>query len=645
MADRERAVPQVVIGTAGHVDHGKSSLVRALTGTDPDRLPEERRRGMTIELGFAFLPGAERGFDLAFIDCPGHERFVHHMVAGAGSIDGALLIVSAAEGPGVQTVEHLDILRLLGLRWGRVVLTKADLVDDLALADVSRRVVELVRGTVFAAEPPLAVSAQRGDGLVALQQWLFTRAGERIGRDAGRFARLPVDRVFSIQGHGTVVTGTLMAGELRVGDEIDVVPGGRARIRGLQVSHRAVKIAGAGCRTAVNLVGLDREQVGRGAWLASPGSLGSTSICDVRLDVLPIGAVHRQRVAVHHGTASAFGRLLLLQTDIAPAGTHDVQIRLETPLALQPGDRIIVRRPSPSATVGGGVVVDVAGIRHVRFSEAARERFRGARGDDAERLLAWLTSRGYAPPTRDDCIAWAGGPGPADAMLVAAGAQVRLRHEGRTDWLWAESAWQRAGDQLVLVLGGLAKQEPEAPWRQVAELLRGPWGGVDERVVLDRLSALAQDGRVLRWDGRWCVADAVPPLPRAVQEAAQALLAAYAAAGLQPPYDHPLRDAQPDPVRAGRALTMLRERGHLIQIDDRQHIHRSAAERLVAAAVQALDGNVAIDVQWLKQTAQLTRKHAVPLLEWLDRQGVTRRVGDRRVPGGQRALMVPQLRL
>lgn len=635
----------MVVGTAGHVDHGKSSLVRALTGSDPDRLPEEQRRGMTIELGFAFLPGDGRGVDLAFVDCPGHERFIHHMVAGAGSIDGALLIVSAAEGPSVQTREHLDILRLLGLRWGRVVLSKSDLVDQAGLASAAALVAELVHGTVFAADPPLAVSAQLGTGLAELKTWLFARAAERSSREVGRFARLPVDRVFSVQGHGTVVTGTLLSGELRVGDELAVIPGGQVRIRGLQVAHRPVDQVAAGCRTAVNLTGLEREQITRGAWLATPGSLAQTSTCDVRLEVLAIGAVHRQRVQVHHGTTSAFGRLLLLQSDLAGPGTHDAQIRLETPLAVQPGERLIVRRPSPSATVGGGVVVDVAGTRHARFSEAARLRFSGAQGGEAERLLAWLGTRGFSPPLRPDLEAWAGGPGPAEAMLRAAAAQVRQRQSGQSTWIWSEAVWERAGEHLTQALTGLAKQEPEHPWRQSAELQRGPWGGVDSPVLLDRLLALAAAGRIARWDNRWCVPEAVPPAPCVLVPAAQALLAAYAEAGLQPPYDHPLRDAQPDPVRAARALALLRERGHLIQLDDRQHLHRDAAQRLVDDVVAALAEGTAIDVQWLKGSANLTRKHAIPLLEWLDRSGVTRRVGERRVAGGQRTLAVPLLRL
>ena len=634
-----RAPPQVVIGTAGHVDHGKSSLVRALTGTDPDRLPEEKRRGMTLDLGFAFLPGAAEGagVDLAFIDCPGHERFVRHLIAGAGSIDGGLLVISAAEGPCAQTREHLDILRLLGLRWGRVVLSKCDLVDADGLAAAAALAGDLVAGTVLAAEPPLAVSAQRGDGLAELAAWLFRRAADHRG-GSGAHARLPIDRVFAVQGHGTVVTGTLLAGELALGDAIELYPGGLARVRSLQVNRRPVDRAFTGQRTAVNLAGIEREAIARGAWIATPGTLAATTVVDVGLEVLPIGVAHRQRVDVHHGTASVAARVHLLQTDAAGAGAHDAQLRLEEALHVQPGDRLVLRRPSPSATVAGAVVVDVAPPRHRRFSDAVRARFAAGRGSEGERLLGWLSARAGDPPTHTELVAWAGGPLPAEAMLAAAIGQVRARHLGAETWWWAETAWAAARAEVVERLRRAHSAEAERCWYTALEL-----GVADRPAQRDLLAALVGDGVIAGWDGRFALDEAVPSLPAVLVEAARSLLASYRAAGLQPPYDHPALAAQPDPRRAARALTALRERGRLLRVDGLHHLDRAAGDELVVRVRAALAAGEAIDVQWMKRTWGLTRKHAVPLLEWLDAIAVTRRVGDERKAGPRSALPIPVL--
>lgn len=653
MSEKGLARPHLVVGTAGHVDHGKSALVRALTGTDPDRLPEEQRRGMTIELGYAFRPALTPDCDLAFVDCPGHERFIHHMVAGAGAITGALLIVSAVEGPAAQTREHLDILRLLGLGWGRVVLTKADVADAAQLRAVGAAVQELVAGTVFAATPPLAVSAHTGIGLDELVAWLAARAAERVQDDAGRHVRLAVDRVFSVAGHGTVVTGTLRSGRIAVGDALELVASGgpaqaavSCRVRGVQSAHRAVEAAGAGNRVAVNVHGVAREDVARGAWLASPGSLGSTLTCDCRVEVLAAGAVHRQRVQVHHGTASAFGRLLLIQSDAAEAGSHDAQLRLESPLALAVGDRLILRRPSPSQTIAGGVVLALGERRHRRKSAAARDYFTAASASGGERLAAWLASRGYHPPTQAELERWAGGPGPA-AALLATTPGLRERNLDQARHWWLEARWDDAGAQLVETLASLARHQPERPWRSQDELVRGAWSEVPAALLDDRLGELVAQGRVLRWEARYAAGaehlSTLPGLPTTLRGEARALLAVYAAAGLAMPYDHPVRDARPDPGLAERTMLALRERGWLIQIDDRQHLHRATAQALVERVSTALDAGAAVDVQWLKQQLGLTRKTAVPLLEWLDRCAVTRRAGDRRVAGPRRELPFPAL--
>ena len=641
-----QAAPHVVIGTAGHVDHGKSSLVRALTGTDPDRLPEEKARGMTIELGFAFMAGD--GCDLAFIDCPGHERFIAQMVAGSGSIDGSLLIVAADEGPREQTREHLDVLRLLGMSWGRVVVTKADLVDERSLKETTRAITDLIAGTVLAEHPPLAVSVRDGRGLPELRSWLLAQAQRRRHVVAGEHVRLPVDRVFTVAGIGTVVTGTLHRGAITVGDQLELFPGSLVRVRSLQVNHHAVERAIAGQRTAVNLVGIDRAAVVRGAWLATPASLQPTTVADVRLEVLPIGVRHRQLVEVFHGTSMARGHLHLLHAETHDAGEADAQLRLAAPLFLRPHDRLIIRRPTPSANLAGAVVVDAAPPRHRRFSEAARRHFAALLSGDRERLLGHLAAMWPLPLEHSAVVAWAGGPGPAEVMLAAAADALVQRRSGRRILFFERTGFVRALDQLCAAVVARHRGDAERCWWAADQLRTLLWPTMSVEVWDDLVEAAIAEGRLLRHAGLVCAPTSVPAFPRALLPEARRLMAAYRTAALMPPYDHPLCAEALNPAQAERALAALCERGHLLRINDRLHLHRDSANRLVddvAAAVHAGDGAaVAADLPtWLKSRFALSRKYTVPFCDWLDTQGVTQRQGERRSAGTTRMLVTPLL--
>ncbi len=623
------AAIQVVVGTAGHVDHGKSSLVIALTGTDPDRLPEEKRRGMTIELGFAFLRGPA-GLDLAFIDCPGHERFVHHMVAGAGSMDGCLLIIAADEGPCAQTREHLEILRLLDLRWGRVVLTKSDLVDPAGLAAAAELALDLVRGTPFAAEAPIAVSARSGAGLPELRSWLLDRAAECRRQTAGVHPRLPVDRVFSLAGHGTVVTGTLLSGELSPGAEIELFPGGPARIRSLQVNHQPVDRALAGQRTAINLTGIERDAIPRGAWLATPGSLQPTTTVDVRLEVLPTGVRHRIAIEAYHGATHATGRLHLLHLDEAVSGEHEAQLRLDAPLWLRPGDRLVLRRPSPPANLAGAIVVDTAPPHHARFSQEARDWFAARSGRSVEALAAWLTGC-PSPPTRADAEGWAGGPAPLAAVLAAAGPACLWRTVGAADRLWLASEHQRLGEALLTWLERRTAAEPERIWHGQEDARQALAPRLPEPVWIDLLDSLAGP-TLLRHDGRLAAPGRLPPPPPALAAAARRLLAMYQAAGLEPPYEQAACEAEPDPALAARAQRWLAGRGWLIRVNARTFVHRQQAETLIAT-VHALLATAPLTLPIARDRLGLSRRRLVECLDWLDAIGVTRRQGDVRLAG------------
>jgi selenocysteine-specific elongation factor len=378
----------LVLGTAGHIDHGKSTLVKALTGTDPDRLAEEQRRGITIELGFARLD-LPSGRTLGIVDVPGHERFVRQMVAGATGIDMVLLVVAADDGVMPQTREHLAVVDLLGIGRGVVAITKADLADADWLALVADEVRGLLAETPLADAPIVPVSARTGEGLPALLEALDEVAGGTTSRRLGAAARLPVDRVFTIGGAGTVVTGTLWSGRVKRDDQLEVLPGGVvARVRSVQVHGEPVDEAVAGQRVAVNVAGVEREDIERGDVLAAPGSLTVTDRFDARfvylggLDGKPFAS--GARVHVHHGTREVLGRVLLMDEaeEIAAGESAWAQVRLEEPLAPRYEDRFIVRSYSPVYTIGGGVVLDVMPPRRTRLTQPERELLSALAGRD-----------------------------------------------------------------------------------------------------------------------------------------------------------------------------------------------------------------------------------------------------------------------
>ncbi|MDQ7086988.1 MAG: selenocysteine-specific translation elongation factor [Acidobacteriota bacterium] len=359
----------VVVGTAGHIDHGKSTLVKALTGIDPDRWEEEKRRGITIDLGFAHVELEGRGF--SFVDVPGHERFVHNMLAGATGLDLVLLVVAADESVMPQTREHLAICRLLGLQGGVVALTRVDLADAEYVDLVEEEVRGVLAGTFLERAPVVRVSGVTGEGLPALRQALVEQASGLAEREGGPWPRLPIDRVFAAKGFGTVVTGTLLGGPLEVGQSLVAIPGGRrCRIRGLQVHSRSASRVQAHRRVAANLQGVDREQLRRGMVLVPEGREVTARVLDAWITVIdeaPVGVDDGQRLRLHHGTAEVFCRVRMPGGgSLAPSATGAVQLRLEAPLAALPGDRFILRRYSPLVTLGGGRIAELDPPRHRR---------------------------------------------------------------------------------------------------------------------------------------------------------------------------------------------------------------------------------------------------------------------------------------
>jgi selenocysteine-specific elongation factor len=651
-----------VIGTAGHVDHGKSALVLGLTGTDPDRLAEEKARGMTIDLGFAWttLPS---GREVGFVDVPGHERFVHNMLAGVGGVDCALLVVDAAEGWQPQSAEHLAILDLLGIATGVAVLTKVDLVGRDRVAEVAGQVRERLAGTTLAGAAVVETAAPVGLGLDRLRQEL-DRALDRVPEppDRGR-PRLPVDRVFSIRGSGTVVTGTLSGGALDADAEAVLLPAGRrVRIRGLQTHGRPAGHATPARRVAVNLAGVATGQVARGDVLALPGQWRPTRTADCRLRCLP-GAAGPLRARgaylLYAGAAEAAVRLQPLDAIEVPPGEHAlVRLHLDAPLVLDPFEPVVLRDSGRDETVGGGPVLDPFPPSAVRGTAARVRRVEELEAREAaglHGLVARVLAERSLVAVADLPVLAAASREEADAQLDAAAGQGQA-WRGRAV-AWAPAVWRQARESVLAAVAAHHRAEPLAPGMP-AQLARaaarpastrrlarpegdggrggpsgtGPGGatGSQEPVwaaggaeAVDALVAAGQlvaDGPVVRLPEHGVRLD---PAQRAVRARVEEALAAGGVAGL----------SEADLVRLGadrRLRAALVRLGVLVPVGAGLHLGRDAFDQAVASLRAAFPGGRTFSATEAKQAMGTTRKTAIPLLEHLDRSGVTIRQGDLR---------------
>jgi len=615
-----------VIATAGHVDHGKSALVLALTGTDPDRLREEKERGLTIDLGFAVLR-LPSGEEISVIDVPGHERFIKNMLAGVGGVDLALLVVAADEGVMPQTREHLAIIDLLGVECGVVALTRADLVDADALIEAEAGVRKTLKGTTLEAAPIVACSAvtrQGLDDLLAAIQWQLARTP--APRDLGR-PRLPVDRVFSMPGFGTVVTGTLIDGSLSVGQDVELLPEGlHARVRGLQNHGRQVKIAQAGRRTAVNLAGVGVEELHRGMVLASPNTYRATSSIDVRLRAVPYlerPARHNLAVTFYAGASESEAKLLLLDTGSLSVGEEAwAQLRLAEPAVVVRGDRFIVR--DPNGTLGGGVVVDTDVRRHRRFhgpTVAALEKVFGGSPKDA---LVLAIERLQPAALRK--VAHTAGLAEDDATRLV----TKLAKDGRIVSLGEPTS----GESIVYTAAGfetlgreaadaLAEYHREFPLRSgmPSEELRSRLA-LPPRALDDALDALTDRGDVTKRG----VAIALPshaPAPTAEQQLAADT---YVASLRASPFSPPTEGAPPADV-----LDYLEARGEVVHVGAGIVFATVAYEQMVARIRERLQSDGPLTLAEVRDMFGTSRRYAQAFLEHLDARHVTRRVGDARV--------------
>ncbi len=647
----------IVIGTAGHIDHGKSALVLALTGTDPDRLKEEKARGITIDLGFAHW--GDQGLTFSFVDVPGHERFVKNMLAGVGGIDSVLLVVAADESVMPQTREHFEICRLLRIPDGIVALTKADLVDEETLELARMEVRDLVEGSFLERAPIVPVSARTGQGLDDLRAALRSLAARTTPRGAAGAARLAIDRAFSVKGFGTVVTGTLVSGRVAPDDELVLLPPGRAvKVRGVQVHNQKEPVAVAGQRVALNLGGLELEDVTRGETLATPGTLAATRMIDARVEVVATARPlkHGARVRFHQGTSEVIGRVALASikseggsggpgelppgAEVPASGEAYVRLRLESPSVLSRGDRFILRAYSPPITIAGGIVLDPAPDRGPIRTATARERFARLDAGDlpadqgADRAAAALVAaRGAAGLPLAALVTRLGVPPAGLAACVDRLERGRqATRAGQT--LIAPPVAEALARRTMIVLGDHHRAQPlleGMPREEVRERVFARAGdGVFEHV----LGGLQAAGKVTGRD-RLALASHSVSLSSEEEQARDVIEAAFRAGGLKPP--EPESVAAQGGVAAGaagRVVQLLVRQKVLVRLDTlffHQDALRQLKDDMAALRAESGPGVARIDVAAFKERYGVTRKFAIPLLEWLDRERVTRRVGDVRV--------------
>lgn len=636
-------MPSVIVGTAGHIDHGKSALVRALTGKDPDRLPEEKRRGITIDLGFADLDLGD--VRVGFVDVPGHERFVKNMLAGAHGIDIVALVIAADEGVMPQTREHFDICRLLGVQTGLILITKTDLVDEELIPLVRAEVEELVAGSFLEGAPVLAVSAKTGAGLPELKAALREVSAQVPERSSDSITRLPVDRAFAMKGFGAVVTGTLISGEISEGDELELLPPStRVRARGLQVHGKTVLRAEAGQRTAVNLGGIDTAVIERGMVLAATARLRPTQILDAHLSVLrnaPRALRSRARVRLHIHGAEVLARIQVLSEDaqIAPGESGFAQLRLETPIVAVAEERFIIRSYSPSQTVAGGKILDPFATRHRRRDRSdVGDRLLGlAHGDRAQRLALFVQSSGDQGLRLADLAARTGWN---DRTL----AETVTRARDSSSITECDGVFLSPANLLSLKQAAIdevnAHHQREPLTRGLArETLRERrFSHTPPEVFRSILKELESEGSIVSERDVVRMRSHTVELSAGDTQLRDRLAQMFEKAGLEPPsLDEAMQVAVA--AKAGkdhgrRILQLLIDGRTLVRVQGELFFHRKALDKLIGKLKEFGDQHEPkrlIDVATFKDLAGVTRKYAIPLLEFLDRERITRREGDNRI--------------
>ncbi len=630
----------LIIGTAGHVDHGKTTLVKALTGIDTDRLREEKERGISIELGFAHLalPGGKKA---GLVDVPGHERFIKNMLAGVGGIDMVMLVVAADEGVMPQTREHLDIVQLLQVERGIVVLTKVDMVDEEWLELVREELTDYLKETFLAGAPLVEVSAITGQGLQELKETLARVAGDLIEKPASGAMRLPVDRVFTITGFGTVVTGTLVSGQISVGENVDILPRRlTARVRSLQVHGGKVETAVAGQRVAVNLSGIEVQQVPRGSLLASPGSLSPSRRMDVKLSLLKNARElkNRSRVRIYLGTAEILGRVVLLdREELKSGGEAYAQLELEEIAAAGRGDKFVIRSYSPMLTIGGGRIIEPIPQKHKRMKEdVINALITREKGTPAELAGQYLNSRpGMMTAGELADISGLSRGEAAGALdgLEASGTVVQTVFEG-IKYYASSVTYDKWTGEVTALVNAYHGHYPLREGFPREELRSRKFPNLGQKQFQALLQIMENDGKIVLGVNSIALPGFKAEPGDTYGKAVQAIEKIYQTNGCQPPaWTEAVTKTALPKGQDQEILQYFLRRGTLVKVTDELYFHPDALRKAREKMQLFLAEKGQITVGEARDLLDTSRKYALPLLEFFDREKVTRRVGDLRVPG------------
>ena len=627
----------VIIGTAGHVDHGKTLLIKALTGIDTDRLQEEKKRGITIELGFAHLDWPD-GTQAGIVDVPGHEKFIKNMLAGAGGIDLAMLIVAADDGVMPQTLEHLDILTLLGIKDGCVVITKSDVVDPEWLEMMQEEIVGRVEGTFLEGKPVFCVSAYTGQGIPELRQELHDMVQRAAVKNMRVPFRLPVDRVFSVDGFGTVVTGTLIEGSMHEGDLAELVPGGAAtRIRNLQVHGKDVDTAYAGQRVAVNLAGLKKTDVKRGDAVAKPNSVRTSRMLDVRLQNLRGSKrviQNDSQVHLYHTSQVQLAKVVLLDRDaLNPGESCYAQLRLSEPISTKSGDRFVIRFYSPLETIGGGVILDDSPARHKRFQQPVLDALKiKESGSGGDRVIQVLTEFGTELPDAAKLAAKLR----LDEEDVAKAVQelcARGRAVEPLEGRYASAAvMDKTWDNCREILAGYHKVNPLHAGMKEAEVRQKCFKNLDQTTADALLGALRQEGKLRRVSERYALADFEIKFTKRQNNIKQKLLQTYKAADLESPATDDVLAGFPqnEKTDAKQVLESLVTGGELVMLTPQICWYKDVYARVCDVVKRHFEDHETITLGELRDLINSSRKYTLAVLEYYDKNRITKKDGDLR---------------
>lgn len=634
----------VIVGTAGHIDHGKTSLVKALTGTDADRLPEEKRRGITVDLGFAEMRAGDTHF--GFVDVPGHERFVKNMLAGASGIDLVILVIAADDGVMPQTREHFDICRLLNVRSGILAITKCDLVDAETLELAKLEAAELVENSFLENSPMIAVSSQTGEGIDAIRGALLQAASALKTRNNDRVMHMPIDRSFSMKGFGAVVTGTLASGEIKEGSELELLPvSQKVRVRGLQTHGKSVTFAHAGQRVAVNLAGIDHADIERGMVLAQPDTLIPTQIVDAEIEVLsgsPRPLRSRQRVRFHIGTTEVLARVSVLNDsgEIVPSRRDLVQLTMEKPIVAIPGERFIVRSHSPQMTIGGGVIVDNLASKHRRKDLAQVRSFLNdlLAAPEADSTVELFIKSSLATGATFAHLQARTGFSRAALITaikssIAAGTAVDA-----ADRYISTSAFDALKSSTIDAVEAFHKHQPLAKGVSREALRESIFAYVPNEIFQAVIASLESAKKITTDADTIKIARYEKILSPSETEASKIIRTIYTTRGLEVPkldeaINETITGTSISSVQARKLIQVFLDSGEIVKVTDEFYFSGEAILELTARLKNYADNSRdrLVDVSVFKELAGISRKYAIPLLEYFDRQKVTVRAGDKRL--------------